>query len=123
VLAYEDVNGHITLVDLASMAVKRLPNVGSMPVFSPDGSKIAYIGANQDSGGLFMTAADGSGVRAVSPSGHTYSVLGGLSWSPDGTWLLAVGSSGVMEIVRPSDSMAMQLKSIGSVVQASWGNQ
>jgi hypothetical protein len=123
VLAYEDLNGHIALVDLSTRAVTRLSNVGSMPVFSPDGSQIAYISATQGSGALVMMAADGSSVRAVSAPGHTYSVLGGLSWSPDGTWLLGVDASGMIEIVRPSDGLAMQLKSIGGVVQASWGNR
>jgi hypothetical protein len=50
-------------------------------------------------------------------------VLGGVTWSPDGQWLLAVGSSGMIEVVRLSDGVAMELKSVGGgVSQAAWGS-
>ena len=65
------------------------------PVWSPDGSKIAFHGfygeAKNESGGLFVMNADGSNRRLIE--------LGGDApvWSPDGRWI-AFENHGVIKV-------------------------
>jgi hypothetical protein len=54
---------------------------GRSPAWSPDGTRIAYIG----SGGIHVANADGSGDVAL---GLSDSCFDAVSWSPDGTKLL-----------------------------------
>lgn len=70
-------------MDLATKVVTDLNVAGQQPRYSPAGDLVAFFRANQ----IFVMQPDGTGVRAISPAGHTY--LPGVRWSPDGRWLIA----------------------------------
>lgn len=61
-------------------AIRRVPDVGSIPTWSPRGDTIAFD--NQDDGyhAIWVIAPDGSGARRLTP-GHKFSYP---VWSPDG---------------------------------------
>ena len=63
---------------------------GGWPVWSPDGSRIAYIGASPaDNGWLIATMdPDGSHVSGPGPS-STRAATAHFKWSPDGTKVIA----------------------------------
>jgi Tol biopolymer transport system component len=73
-------NGTISTVDKASFDV-------SMPVWSPDGSRYAYV---VDTGTIRVTGLDGSLFDVESP----VPLDGGLTWSPSSDRLLALGAAG-----------------------------
>src|SRR5207249_11407586 len=50
---------------------------------SPRGDRTAYVGANR----VWVVSPDGAGRRAVSPFDAI--LQPGLTWSPDGEWLVA----------------------------------
>lgn len=78
------------------------------PVFSPDGTQIAYFDGHGDWGHrLRVMNADGTGSRTLDElEGHIY----GLAWSPDGerllfsndvaTWVVGIDGSGPTQVVR-----------------------
>src|SRR5215217_2184876 len=73
----------------ASSALLGLGNFAPYPVWSPDGSKVAFgRGRDYDTVGLAVANADGSDIRAVGDR----PIRGTMSWSPDGTRIAYVGS-------------------------------
>ena len=72
----------IWVVDLEKgTSVRITSDFGQMPVWSPDGTRLAYSGV----GGLNIKAANGLGdVETVIPTGATFPK----SWSPDGRFLI-----------------------------------
>ncbi len=73
----------LRVLDAATRAVTPLGVTGRRPRWSPKGDLIAYWHANQ----IWVVKPDGTGPRAVSPAGMRY--VPGVSWSPDGRYLLA----------------------------------
>ena len=57
--------------------------VGERPRWSPVSEEVAFVGDDR----VWVARADGLGLRAVSPVGRKY--FPGVSWSPDGRWLMA----------------------------------
>lgn len=72
----------IEIRTLATGALTKLAVVGEQPRWSPVGDLIAYVASQQ----LWVIRADGSGNRVVSQGGRI--VLPGVSWSPDGRFLM-----------------------------------
>jgi Tol biopolymer transport system component len=74
----------------------------AMPVWSPDGSKVAFV----DGSKLAFVSADGSGLRvtAVPTNGNH----GGVTWAPDGT-KLAVSNYETLSVVHPDGSIVWSL--------------
>ena len=73
-------------------------------VWSPNGSRIAFVGETRGSGrGLFVMNADGSGKRLLVRDKDPVGSPGRPSWSPDGKRLVFVGSqisSDALYVVR-----------------------
>jgi Tol biopolymer transport system component len=88
-----------------------------MPVWSPDGSMIAFEGDDGRTDGLFVMNADGSGLSRVGSFGSP-------AWSPDGSRILVSGKgddgSGLFSMA-PDGSDVVQLTSgPGLVRDLSW---
>ena len=77
-------NGVLGVQDVSSGAITMLGVAGRMPVFSPDGARIAYIGA---ANGLFVSDRNGANPQLVSSS-LTFDEIAGVDWTSDGQWLL-----------------------------------
>jgi WD40-like Beta Propeller Repeat len=84
-----------------------IPGCDGAPVWSPDGSRLAFCGP----GGIWVIGADGSGLRKVIPNGEKP------SWSPDGS-RIAYQVRGRMSLgpLRIADADG------GNVQKFTWGN-
>jgi dipeptidyl aminopeptidase/acylaminoacyl peptidase len=84
------------------------PSCEGGPVWSPDGSRLAFCGP----GGIWVIGADGSGLRKVIPNGEKP------SWSPDGSRIAyqvrGPLSLGPLRIADADDG--------GNVQKFTWGN-
>jgi len=83
---YDGVN--VIVLQLAS-GIQTVISGGSFPTFSPDGQRIAFL-AN---GGITIVNADGSGKVVVAEGSVDQNA--GVTWLPDGKWLLARSFGGV----------------------------
>lgn len=92
-------NGTISTVDVATKAVKSLGIQGDFPRYSPSGTQITFLTVSGGQRNLAIMNADGSNVRLF--SGRSYDLYSAPSWSPDGTWIMVAGPSG-LELVRAS---------------------
>ena len=76
------------------------------PIFSPDGTRIAFFRSKagvspQGAGGIFTVDVDGSNLRRITPPGGAFMDQG---WSPDGQWIVYQRPYGVLTMVRPDGS-------------------
>lgn len=73
----------LDLLELAGGAALRVEFGGNVasPRWSPDGSRLAFVGTVNGATRVYLSNADGSGVRALTPEGAE--VQGAPSWSPD----------------------------------------
>jgi serine/threonine-protein kinase len=90
---HDESGGHIWVYDRAAGTLARLTSRGhnSRPVWSPDGSEIAYASARDSLSGVYRMRADGGGdERAIGRSGTTTGFTD-VSWSPDGRLIAYAG--------------------------------
>ncbi len=78
------------------------------PIFSPDGTGIAFFKTKagvspQGAGAIFTVDVDGSNLRRITPWGGAFMDQG---WSPDGQWIVYQRPYGVLTMVRPDGSDA-----------------
>ena len=88
----------VSLGDLSVRRVLSRPGFDTDPRYSPDGTRIAFLGEATDVGTLhaFVVNPDGSGLVPVSQTGYHYS----LDWAPDGSTMVMGRSRGrAQEIV------------------------
>jgi Tol biopolymer transport system component len=76
------------------------------PIFSPDGTSIAFFRTKpgvspQGAGAIFTVNVDGSNLRRITPWGGAFLDQ---SWSPDGQWIAYQRPYGVLTLVRPDGS-------------------
>jgi Tol biopolymer transport system component len=117
----------IYVADLATRAVKQLtdaPGSDGWPVWSPDGSTIAFTTERDDCAFLssdqecwrtgeddqhhdtWLMAVDGSGQRRVTPESGQF-----VAWSPDSANLLISGHA--LYVVRPDGTGRLELRADG----------
>ena len=80
----------IQMLDVPSRVVTSLNLIGVSPRWSPTGNAIAFLdpaGRNDGLSVVVLVDPSGGGRRVITPSGSLYN--SGLSWSRDGTTLLA----------------------------------
>lgn len=80
-IAVEDMRGRITLLSPSGRRSRLSMASESPPIWSPDGTKLAFAQANN----LYVGNANGKGFRPVSRPGKSTGWLA--AWSPDGTRL------------------------------------
>ncbi len=103
---HEGNGGDSWLFDLALGRMQRLTfdatQENTMPVWSPDGTRIAFGSTRSGKPGLYVKLADGTGAEEliVESSG----VMQPMSWSPDGKLLVYVADAG-----GPDDVFAVPL--------------
>jgi len=98
------------------------------PELSPDGKQIAFIRThcgtipdpvNGQVAGLFVVNADGSGERQLNQWGLVSALPdGGVSWSPDGQWIVLSTPNGDMGRIHPDGSGLVQIKLDTGAVKA-----
>ncbi len=88
---------------------------GLLPRWSPAGNEVAYV--NQSSGALMLVHPDGTGSRRI---GGTMTYGGVVTFSPDGTWVLATNASGHFDLIRVSDGVRLPLVTMRGFSQAAW---
>lgn len=105
----------IAVVDLDSGVPRLLTQnriLDHFPVWSPDGTRIAFISEDEDgSGMLFTMAPDGSNVQAIKTGLSTNLVLAPPVWSPDGERLAFLVDEGQQ---RPFRRIVYTVKVDGS---------
>lgn len=95
-IAYFDWKGDLFLGnprDGSSTLLVDNAEIGSDPVFSPDGSRIAFIGGTIRAPEIFVVRADGSDLQAIGPVSDEGRrdgplPLSGLSWTADGASII-----------------------------------
>lgn len=105
--------GLIAAMNVSTQTITSLGVTGTFPTFSPDGSQIAFFGANPGGAkGVFVMNADGTSVRQLSPINQAYHAFG-LSWSPDGKWIVAAATTNNVDLLRVSDGLRLPLRLSG----------
>jgi WD40-like Beta Propeller Repeat len=92
----------------------------SRGVFSPDGSRVAFIrqrcgtGANpsnDESAAIEVVNRDGTGLREIVPQGGVKTHAGSqLSWSPDGTTIAFGSQAGELFLVHPDGTWQNEIR-------------
>jgi dipeptidyl aminopeptidase/acylaminoacyl peptidase len=96
---------------LAGGAEVTLPPGASSPRWSPDGSRLAFMGRTDEGAGLVVANADGTGARllaAVEGTNHPLPSSGeSMAWSPDGTAIAFVSATPGPEADANGDPMVI----------------
>lgn len=98
---------YLRVLDVATGAVSRIDIPGHSPAWSPVGDDIAYVDLAAGSP-IRIMRADGTGIRQVSAPGVPY--RRGLTWSPDGRYLVAHNeSTGLLELLDATTGVTLPL--------------
>jgi hypothetical protein len=104
----------IMAIDVATLNVHALGLQGYFPVYSPDGTDIAYAGETA----LMIANSDGTNAHSLSASLGTDG-LTAPSWSADGKWILAPRPGQGTALVRVSDGVVLPLPFTSGYTQLS----
>ncbi len=94
----------IMAINVAAGTVHALGLQGFFPVYSSDGTRIAYVNGSA----LMMANSDGTNSRMLWGSSGTDQVMAP-SWSADGKWILAPQAGQGAALVRVSDGVVLPL--------------
>ncbi|MDB4914675.1 MAG: hypothetical protein JWM95_2319 [Gemmatimonadetes bacterium] len=76
----------IQFLDVATRSMRPLRLAGQRPRWSPSGVEVAFVNGSA----VWLVRLDGTGLRKLTTSNRQY--LPGVTWSPDGRWVLAHAS-------------------------------
>ena len=116
-------NTEVLRLSLNGASVSRLTNnpaIDSMPAYSPDGSKIAFVSDRTGTPQIYLMNPDGSGQRRISFQGG-YNV--NPEWTPRGDRIAYAGMVGGrfnIMTMRPDGSDVQQLTSSGNCEYPTW---
>lgn len=110
-LAYIAANHELRILDLVSRVSTALHAPAATPAWSPDGVDLGFICAD----GPCLIRPDGSQLREVGARGG---YTNGLSWSPDGRWLMT--NNFVVQLVERSTGVAVPLTTRLGVSAVTW---
>ncbi len=105
-------NSELRLLTIASGASTVLAPMAREPMFAPSGDRVAYLVANANAigtpaVGMSVVSTDGTGTRLLNVGDY----FGGISWSPDGSMLLArINSTRLLRAVRVTDGAFVNLR-------------
>jgi hypothetical protein len=102
----------IMALDVATKTVHALGLQGFFPVYSPDGTHIAYLSAS----GLMLANSDGTNSHTLSATAGNDAITAP-SWSADGKWILAPQPGSAPALVRASDGAVLPLPFAGTYIQ------
>jgi Tol biopolymer transport system component len=123
---------HIYVMNLDGSGLKRLSAptntpIDTDPVWSPDGSKIAFAsGGFNDLADIFVMNADGTGRVQLTESGSylTYEQSWGPAWSPDGSKIafygIRTGQSGLYVMNVDGTNVRLIDQDVGCCSRPSW---
>jgi Tol biopolymer transport system component len=97
-------DGVIKVFDVATKTTSSWGLPGDAPVWSPDGTQIAYVAAGN--GAITLINADGSFSRTITPTGNSYTRP--LGWSSDGKWIVAP-SQGRLNMIEVATGVILPL--------------
>jgi Tol biopolymer transport system component len=103
-------------------AMRQVAASGFAPAWSPDGTRIAFIGhngliADQDYYSLRLVNPDGSGLTEITPV--TWFYMDGVTWSPDGT-RIAFTMGGDIWVVRADGTGSTRLTTYAGALAPAW---
>lgn len=106
----------VQVLTLATKTVSTWEVVGHTPRWSPVGEVIAFVAPY--GGPVSVMNSDGTGVRQVSPGGRTYGETS-LTWSSDGTWLVARGPT-TLELINVATGATLPLGYSTAFIEPAW---
>jgi dipeptidyl aminopeptidase/acylaminoacyl peptidase len=117
-VAFTSPNGLMT-ADVAGTSVRTLAPLGSCPQWSPDGTRILYVGTGGDL--LVIPAAGGASTPLTAqPVGCGYSPFN-FGWSPNGKRVALIDPpGGRLSLIAVATQKARTLKAFGHVAGFAW---
>jgi WD40 repeat protein len=111
-------------IDTAGPAPVQVAAQAAYPAWSPDGSRIAYVGLSGDDGysTLQLMNVDGSGTTELIPIDNLGSAMLSPDWSPDGSRIAFIRCSGYCNLhsIDATGSALRQLTFTGDASLPSW---
>ena len=119
-IVYADDPGRIQVINADGTGQTQLTAGGSIidddPVYSPDGSRIAFSRMNGFKTEICVMNADGTNQHAVGSA--LYYLRQPIAWSSDSQWVLLHGES-TLELVNVQTGLVLPLSYAGSLSNAS----
>lgn len=109
--------GAIRVLDLAPDTLESWSVSGQTPRWSPTGDQIAFT--HIYGGPISVINADGTSVRTITQPNVTYAE-DTFSWSPDGQWIIARESRGLLDVVNVQSGLTLPLGFTAKFTQPAW---